>query len=542
MVCREEKDYLLLAVNNTQVGTLLVDKNDKIIHSNKAANDLIGKNNIIGKILPEIMPISMQFSKKGDFNLPLNGIYSLRENKKVLSYSLIFDKYALVFLEPLENNMILNQLDFMAYHDELTLLPTRVLLRDRIHQDFSIARRNSEKVAILFLDLDDFKKINDHFSHREGNLVLQVIAQRLSSVLRESDTVSRIGGDEFVIVIRVRDVKSILHVVKKIKDVISQPIEIGQEKVSVSASIGISLYPDEGENSEELIHKADIAMYRAKSKGKGCYAFYDDTLTTETTEETKLKIEIQRALKKKEFELYYQPIVSLYSGKVISAEALIRWHHPERGLVLPNEFIPDIEGGPLIAQIGEWTIEETCKQLKILRNENIQINISVNISANHFQKIGFSQFIEETLKRYELKPEDLIIELTERTLMKDSPVTRSTISELDFLGVKISLDDFGTGYSNLKYLATLPINILKIDMSFIRHMLSNPRNSEIVKAIVALGKSLGILTVAEGVENEKQFEKLKEYKVDAIQGYYLSPSLKSSEFVEFVSTPTKLSL
>lgn len=540
MLCHEEKDYLLSVANATEVGAILVDRENKIVHANEIANELLGRKEIIGKTLSELLSFFVNFRQRYTFNLPINGIYRLWENEEVLIYSLVFDEHAIVFLEPIENNEKLRQLHFMAYHDELTLLPTQTLLRDRIYQNFSLAKRNGEKVAILFLDLDDFKKINDNFSHRQGNLVLQTIAQRMVSTLRESDTVSRVGGDEFVIVIRAKEDKNILRVVKKIRKVISQPIKLGKEEVRVSTSIGISLYPNDGKNAEKLIHKADIAMYKAKAGGKGCYAFYDDNLTSIAKEETKIERDVQLALQRKEFELYYQPIMSLATEKVIGAEALIRWNHPKRGLVSPNEFISYIERGPLIMKVGEWTIEQACQELRTLRDENIQINISVNIAAPHFQQMGFAQLVKQSLKRNELNPEDLIIELTERTLMKDSPATKSTISELNFLGVKLSLDDFGTGYSNLRYLATMPISILKIDMSFIRHILTNPKNAEIVRAMIGLGKSLGILTVAEGVENEKQLEKLKKYGADAVQGYYFSPPLKFSEFMGFIRKTNKL--
>ena len=535
MICHEEKDYLLSVANTIEIGAMLVDKESKVVHANEIANELFSKNEIIGKTLSELLPSSVKFRQKYAFTLPLNGVYRLRNKEDVLVYSLVFDEYAIVFLEPVGSNETLNRLNFMAYHDELTSLPTRTLLRDRIYQNFSLARRNGEKVAILFLDLDDFKRINDNFSHRHGNLVLQTVAQRMLSTLRESDTISRVGGDEFVIVIRARETKNILRVVRKIREAISQPIELGKEKISVSSSIGISLYPDDGTKAEELIHKADMAMYKAKAKGKGCYAFYDDSLTSAAKEGTRIEHDIQLALQRKEFELYYQPVVSLASKKVIGAEALIRWNHPKRGLVLPNEFIPYIEQGPLIMEVGEWTIEQACQELRTLRDKNIQISISVNTAATHFQQMGFAQLVKQALKRNELSPEDLIIELTERTLMEDSPATKSTISELNFLGVKLSLDDFGTGYSNLKYLATMPVSILKIDMSFIRYILTNPKDAEIVRAMIGLGKSLGILTVAEGVESERQLERLKKYEVDAVQGYYFSPPLKSSEFVDFVS-------
>ena len=534
-ICEKDENNVLSLINNAKIGALVVNRKEEIAHLNESAKEITGwSGEITGKKVCLLFPEKCQTSV---FNSDFNEIQTLYckdgTNYKALTFSIIFEDYAILFFDPIERNEIFKRLNFMAYHDELTSLPTHALLIDRISQAFKLSKRNGEKVAILFLDLDDFKRVNDAFSHRIGNLLLQVVAQRLKSLVRGSDTVARIGGDEFVVVLRVRYPQGVLQVIQKIMKSISEPIVIGNREISISASIGVTFYPDDGTDIEELIHQADMAMYKAKASGKGSYAFYGEAIDEKLKKRINLEKEIIRALKEDEFELYYQPIIDLKISKLIATESLIRWHHPKRGLLVPDEFIPFSQEGNSIKQIGKWVIERACNEIRILREKDIRIPLTVNVSALEFQSVDFSSFVNENIQKFGINSKDLILELTETVLLKENAETQSTINEIKLLGLRLALDDFGTGYSNLKYLTTLPIDILKIDISFIKNMLHNPRDLKVVQAIISLGKSLNMLTVAEGVENKEQLDLLKNEGCDAVQGYLFSKPLRNEEFVAF---------
>ncbi len=540
-ICKDVENYLFSLMDNAQIGALLINENEEIIYLNEKSMKLTGwDEKIIGKKISLLLP---EKRKKSIFNSPFNELQILQckngHSCKTLTFSIVFDKHALIFFEPIEENELLKRLNFMAYHDELTSLPTHALLVDRISQAFKISKRTGEKVAILFLDLDGFKRINDTFSHRRGDLVLKRISQRLKSIVREMDTVARIGGDEFVITLRVKNVKGVTRVINEIIKGISKPITIGNHRVSLSASIGVSFYPDDGNDIEELIHKADMAMYSVKTKGKGGYAFYRDAINKKIKSENDFKKEITRALQKGEFELYYQPIVETSTLNIIGAEALIRWHHPERGLILPNEFIPFAEENNLIKQIGKWVVEQACKDIKFLNEHDIHIFISLNVSASQLQDSELLYSLIKNIRESSVTPENLILELTEKILMRENLEAKSMIDELKRIGIKVALDNFGTDYSNLKHLSSLPLDILKIDRSFVKDIPNSSKDAKIAQTVVLLGKSLEIMTIAEGIEKKEEFEALKKFGCDAAQGYLFSPALKLEKFVNLCQKKIK---
>lgn len=551
LVIRENEKTLLHSLGNAlPFGALIINKNKECVYMNASAQKLLGwsKKEFIGKKIHDFLHHDMAKMSEGlpTFEtVPSAKVKHdqehilIRKDGSFLHVSLLsvpireYGKISgiLILFQNIDENKSINHLKFAAYHDELTRLPNRALLRDRIEQAMRTAKRSNEKVAILFLDLDRFKRVNDSFGHRMGDTLLHLVAQRLKANVRNSDTVARPGGDEFILVLRaIHDARDAAQVAEKIIYSLSRPFIVGRHKVVISTSVGISLYPDDGANVDDLIHKADMAMYEAKATGRGTYAFYNISVDERLQSEMELGNELKTALERNEFELYYQPIIDLHTNEITAAEALIRWHHPRRGLTLPDEFIPIAEESSLINYIGKWTLEEACKQIQIWKKNGISIPLSVNVAAPQFQHGEFVSTLKEALHKFQIKPEDLVLELTERVVMREDENTENTINELDSLGIRFSLDDFGTGYSNLKYLSVLPIDILKIDISFIKHMIDNLKDRSIVNAIVDLGRRLNLKTVAEGVETQEQAELLKRSGCDAAQGYYFSLPLKAKEF------------
>ena len=541
LVIREDEKALFRSlVNGLPFGAIIFNAKGKCVYVNDSAKEFIGwtEDEFLGKEIFDFLQLEEDFITPIKTTFNEEQIFFRRDGSTFYASTFLIpiEEYGkksglIVLFQNNDADDTINHLRFVAYHDELTKLPNRSLLNDRLAQSLKVAKRSNEKLAVLFLDLDGFKQINDSFGHRAGDALLQLVAQRLRISLRNSDTIARVGGDEFVILLRsIHKVRSVVQVVKKIIRNISRPFVVGRHKVVISTSIGISLYPDDGTNVDELIHKADMAMYEAKASGSGTYAFYNIAVDEQLQNRMNLENEMEMALKREEFEIYYQPIFSLTTDKVVCAEALIRWRHPKRGILLPDKFIPVAEETALINRIGKWMLEAVCKQIHTLEKEKISIPISVNIAASQFQHENFVKTVENAIRKYEVESKHLIIELVERIAMREDEETKDTIKSLSSLGIRFSLDDFGTGYSNLKYLSILPIDILKIDMSFIKNMLVDLKDKHIVESIIALGKHLKLQTVAEGVETSKHLELLKDLGCDAAQGFYLSPPLTVKEF------------
>ncbi len=551
VVIREsEKTLLHSLVNDLPFGVLIINREERCVYANASTQKMLGwtKEELMGKSIHDLLYLGelriskgisafqAAFSTEETYNQEWTFVCKNGSPFHALVFSVPISEFGetsgtLILFQSNDENNSISHLRFVAYHDELTRLPNRSLLRDRIEQAIRAAKRSDEKIAILFLDLDQFKRVNDSFGHRAGDALLHLVAQRLKTKVRDSDTVARPGGDEFIIVLRaVHNARDAARVAEKIIQSLSRPFVVGKHKVVISTSIGISLYPDDGANVDELIHKADMAMYEAKASGQGMYAFYNISADERMQSELRLENEIRAALERNEFKLYYQPIIDLHTNEVTSAEALIRWHHPKRGLILPDEFIPVAEESLLINHIGKWTLEAACRQIHAWKENGASMSVSVNVTAAQFQHEEFVSTLRKTLHKFKIKPRDLILELTERVVMREDEEIKTTINELDSVGIHFSLDDFGTGYSNLKYLSVLPIDILKIDRSFVEHMIDSPKDKRIVEAIVDLGKHLKLKTIAEGVESQEQVEILKHLGCNAAQGYYFSPPLKAEEF------------
>jgi diguanylate cyclase (GGDEF)-like protein/PAS domain S-box-containing protein len=469
--------------------------------------------------------------KNGDVYPKWLSIVALRDAKERLQ------NYISVFSDISERKAADERIHFMAHYDALTNLPNRVLLHDRLLQALMTAPRRKTKVAILFLDLDRFKNINDTLGHSVGDLLLQSVAERLKSCVRSSDTVARLGGDEFIVVLPdLFDEDHAATVAQKIIDSISNYFPIRDIELHTSTSIGISLFPDDGVANEELIANADVAMYRAKENGRNNYQFFTPTMNNSSYERLTMENKLRRALERHEFVLYYQPQVNLQTGRVIGCEALVRWQHPEMGLVSPGVFIPIIEESGLIVPIGEWILREACRQNMAWQKEGLApMSVAVNLSAVQFHQKNLTDMVAKVLDSSGLSPKWLELEITESGIMQNSEASVNKLHSLKQMGLKLSIDDFGTGYSSLSYLKRFPLDKLKIDQSFVRDITSNPDDAAIAGAIIGMAKSLKLRVIAEGVETREQINFLQNNGCFEIQGYYFSKPLPAEAFQKFVT-------
>jgi diguanylate cyclase (GGDEF)-like protein len=422
------------------------------------------------------------------------------------------------------------RIEYQAFYDALTGLPNRILFNDRLKLALSEALRCRKMVAVMFLDLDRFKVINDTLGHDIGDLLLKAVTSELTGCLRQRDTVSRMGGDEFLFILPdIGGIDQARVVAKKILDHLNKPILAGSHELFISASIGISLFPFDGEDLEHLVKNADTAMYVAKNNGRNSYQFYDPYMNAKAEKSLQMENSLRRALERSEFLLHYQPRFDLTSGRITGMEALIRWQHPELGLVPPADFIPLAEELGLIVPIGEWVLRTACLQNKGWQEEGIRI--SVNISASQFQRDGFIDTVKRVLEETSMEPRWLELELTESVIMNNATMAVVKLKQLKEMGIQISIDDFGTGFSSLSYLKYFPIDSLKIDRSFIKDIPSAPKDTAITKTIIALGRRLGLKVVAEGVETEEQFEFLSSRRCNEVQGYLISRPLPPDEAI-----------
>jgi diguanylate cyclase (GGDEF)-like protein/PAS domain S-box-containing protein len=419
------------------------------------------------------------------------------------------------------------RVQYLAYYDALTGLPNRTLLQDRLSKALASARRRKDKVALLFLDFDRFKDINDSLGHSVGDLFLQEVAERLKKWAREQDTVARVGGDEFVIVLTaVKDGADAALAAERLIRAMSAEFVVQGRSLSISCSLGISVFPEHGRDCEALIKNADAAMYCAKGNGGHNFRFFTEDMNAQTVERLTLESSLRLALNKKQLFLVYQPQMDIATGKIVGLEALIRWQHPELGLVPPDKFIRIAENIGLIVPIGEWVLRTACSQARKWQDEGLPaVTVAVNVSAVQFRQEDFCELVRKILRETGLAPQYLELELTESLLLTNADVTLSVIQELKAIGVTLAIDDFGTGYSSFSYLRQFQVSKLKIDRSFIRDVTLNPDDAAITAAIISMAKSLNLRVIAEGVEDEAQMTFLRVNRCDEIQGYYFSKPL-----------------
>lgn len=427
------------------------------------------------------------------------------------------------------------EMTHLAHHDSLTNLPNRLLFEEKLDKAIAKAKNTKTEVGVLFLDLDGFKEINDTYGHKTGDQLLQAITLRLKRIVRNSDVVARLGGDEFTIIVENSTNESLEKIANKIIIEIQKSIVIDTLELFVTFSIGISVYPSDGADSELLLKYADTAMYKAKEDGKNRYQFYNYTMTEITLERLTLQNALRDAISLGQFEPYFQPKIDANSAKVIGLEALVRWIHPEKGMIAPYHFIPFAEESGLIKEIDQFMLSATLKQIKAWHSQGITTGrVSVNISTKQLQDFVCIECFEETIARYGFDPAFLEVEVTESQIMKNQKKSIEVLKQLKGLGITISMDDFGTGYSSLSYLKNLPVDRLKIDRSFIIEIPDNQEDAAIVKTIIVLAKNLGLDIIAEGVETKEQLEFLVENGCHKIQGYYYSKPLSAEDCEEFL--------
>lgn len=435
-----------------------------------------------------------------------------------------------------EHEVAQRQLEFLAHHDVLTSLPNRLLLRDRFDRAAVQADREHSGVAVLFLDLDNFKQVNDTLGHNYGDKLLVSVVERLRGCLREADTISRQGGDEFIVLLpHLRDLAAISSIAQHIVDRFADPFEIESYSINTTFSIGVSLYPDDGTEFDTLLRNADTALYQAKDSGRDTYRFFSEKMNLDAQEQLHLQGQLRNAVKNREFILHYQPQIDIGSGRIVGTEALVRWQHPELGLIPPDKFIPLAERSGLVIPMGDWVLNEACRQAQVWREKGHSLVMAVNLSALQFRRGNLLETVAHALKRSGLPPTMLELELTESILLQDVDVAIKTLRSLKEMGVKLSIDDFGTGYSSLSYLKRLAVNKLKIDQSFVRDMTDDPDSAAIVRAIIQLGHTLQLTVIAEGVETDTQLAYLRNYGCDEAQGYLYSRPVSAAEFVRLLA-------
>jgi len=427
------------------------------------------------------------------------------------------------------------EMEHLAYHDALTGLPNRPLFMDRLIVALAQASRANQKLAVFFLDLDRFKDINDSLGHSTGDGLLKAVAERIRRCVREGDTVARFGGDEFTLLIpRIDQIEDAAKIAQKILETLKIPFSIWDHELFVTTSIGISIYPADGSDPETLVRNADSAMYRAKDQGRDNYQLYAPAMNARALERLALENMLRKALSHRELVLFYQPIADMRSKAIVGVEALIRWRHPELGLLSPAHFISVAETSGLIIPIGDWVLRTACRQTKLWQKRVGELTVAVNLSARQFQQPNLAEEVAEVLEETGLEAEYLELEITESNAMQNAENSIYMLRELKALGVRIAMDDFGTGYSSLNYLKKFPIDTLKLDQSFVRDITTDPSDAAIATAVIAMAHSLDLKVIGEGVETEEQFSFLQKQKCDYIQGYLFSPPLPAEGLEQYL--------
>ena len=537
---------------NSQEGIMITDSENRIVSVNRAFSEVTGyeQGEVIGQSpmnFASTRQDSTFYSRMWD-TIQKAGhwrgeLWNCRKGGEVVPYfysiSSVKDKggtpinYVAIFSDISERKESEKRIEQLAHFDQLTGLPNRVLLQDHFRIALSMAHRNNEKLSVLFFDLDHFKKINDSLGHSIGDQLLKDVSRRIMTIVREEDTVSRLGGDEFIVILPRTDADGAAIVAEKLIKVISAPYQIQAQELLTTLSVGIAVYPDDGTDMEELSKSADIAMYQAKQNGRNRACFFTQEMQERTVRNMKLGNALTHAISDNQLTLHYQPQISIKDGKITGAEALLRWNHPEFGAISPAEFIPIAESSGQIIQIGEWVLKTAAMQMKDWLGKGLPMVMAVNLSAIQFRHVGLLSSVSDILRQVQLPPEHLELELTEAAAMDNPAAAIAIMKSLHQHGIRISIDDFGTGYSSLSYLKQFKVSKLKIDQSFVRDISNDPDDKAIVIAIINMANSLGMRTIAEGVETHSQLEFMKLNGCDAVQGYYFSKPLAADEFEKF---------
>lgn len=451
-------------------------------------------------------------------------------------------QYVGLFTDITEHKQAEEKLRYQAYHDPLTGLPNRLMYTEHLEMALPQAQRREQMCSVMMLDLDHFKNVNDTFGHEFGDKLLILVAQRLGECIRKVDTLARMGGDEFTLLLPlVDDLKDVVRVAEKIIASFARPVPIDGKDLFITPSIGISLFPGDGKDAETLLKNADAAMYRAKEGGRNAYQLYTADMNAQAQQRMALENDLRRALENGELEMYYQPKVALKDGRIVAAESLIRWHHPKHGDVSPGEFIPLAEEDGLILPISEWLLNEVCRQIRRWRDTGLTVPcIAVNLSGRQFQRQNLPDMLAQTIADAGINPGDLELELTESTIMSNAETNIEMLVLLKRMGMSLAIDDFGTGYSSLSYLRRFPVDVLKIDYSFVRDIATDANSAELVRGVIGMAHGLKLEVVAEGVETAEQLAFLRKHQCDLIQGFLFSKAVPADDFATLVREDRRL--
>jgi len=556
---RDSEQRYHLVMEGAGDAIVLMDSDGKIVEVNRRAMEQFGysREELINMSVRELFPAELQGAIQRRFeNIVETGqtidssTVIIRKDQTTFPVDAVESRVELwgkqmvlsIFRDVSERKAAEERIHYLAYHDSLTGLPNRTLLIDRLEQAIREAHRHNNMVGVIFIDLDNFKTVNDTLGHDFGDELLQSAAMRIRTSLRDSDTVARLGGDEFIVLITNPDSPSDVAVVaQKIIQSMCIPFVISGHTFHITCSIGMSIYPRDGQDSGVLLRTADEALYQVKKEGRNRSAFHTPEMHAAAIEHVRLENDLREALRKNQFILHYQPQVNLQTGRIIGAEALIRWQHPERGMILPSKFIPLAEEKGLILAMGNWILHEACQQNRRWQLAGMPIvPVSVNLSAVQCREASLTEAIRRVLKDTGLDPQYLELEITESTLMAQTESLRARMIEIKGCGIHFALDDFGTGYSSLSYLTRFPIDALKIDRSFIRDMIDDPKDLAVVDTVVNLAENLQLRTVAEGVERIEQITLLKLLGCQSIQGFYFSKAVAADEFAKMLTEDRRL--
>ncbi len=551
-----ERDRAQVTLNSIGDAVLSTDNSSNVTYLNLVAERMTGWSckEALGRPITEVFhiidgatrtiirnPVEVVIKENKVLNLARDCVLVQRKGGEIAiedSAAPIHDRNGrvtgavIVFRDVSESREMKIKMSHLARHDPLTDLPNRTLLNERIGHAIALAGRHKEQFAIMFLDVDRFKVINDSLGHTVGDRLLRSIAERLLACVRVTDTVSRLGGDEFVVLLsEIAHIGDAAGVAEKMLISLASQHHITPHEITITISVGISVFPDDGQDPETLIRNADIALYHAKNAGRNNAKVFTQSMNSQAVEQRSLESGLRGALSRGEFELHYQPKVRLATGEITGAEALLRWHHPDRGSIFPDLFIPIAEESHLIVRIGEWVLREACRQAQAWRNCDLRIDqIAVNISAIEFQAPGFLERVKTILEETGFDPHCLELEMTESVLMEHAESTCLLLGELKRMGLRLAIDDFGTGYSSLSYLSRFPIDTLKIDQSFVHKMISDSNCATIVSTVISMARSLKQRVVAEGVETAEQLTILQDRDCEEGQGYLFSRPLSANEF------------